>query len=158
MANDTTITLIGNMVDDGELRFTPSSGVAVYKFRIASTPRSFDKAKNAWVDGEPLFLTCSVWREAAESCAESLTKGARIIVVGRLKQRSYDTREGEKRTVFEVDVDEVGPSLRYATAAVKKVQRQDGGQTRSRTAPDDPWAGAEPAAARSSSFEEQPPF
>src|SRR5450432_4821426 len=125
-AGDTVITLIGNLVDDPELRFTPN-GQAVAKFRIASTPRFMDKATNEWKDGESLFLTCNVWRQAAENCAESLTRGMRVIVSGRLKQRSYETKEGEKRTVFEVEVDEVGPSLRSATAKVVKAARGPGG-------------------------------
>ena len=115
-AGDTVITLVGNLVDDPELRFTPS-GAAVAKFRIASTPRFLDKATNEWKDGESLFLSCNVWRQAAENVAESLQRGMRVIVQGRLKQRSYETKEGEKRTVFEVEVDEVGPSLRNATAS-----------------------------------------
>ena len=113
MAGETTITLIGNLVDDPELRFTPS-GAGVAKFRVASTPRFFDKTTNEWKDGESLFLTCSVWRHVAENVAESLTKGMRVIVQGRLRQRSYETNEGEKRTVYELDVEEVGPSLRNA--------------------------------------------
>ena len=125
-AGDTDITLVGNLVDDPELRFTPS-GHAVARFRIASTPRFLDKATNEWKDGESLFLTCNVWRQAAENCAESLTRGMRVIVQGRLKQRSYETKEGEKRTVFEVEVDEVGPSLRNATAKVIKAARGTGG-------------------------------
>src|SRR6187551_232542 len=125
MAGETVITVVGNLVDDPELRFTPS-GAAVAKFRVASTPRTFDRQTNEWKDGESLFLTCSVWRQAAENVAESLQKGMRVIVQGRLKQRSYDTKEGEKRTVFEVEVDEIGPSLRYATAKVNKVQRSGG--------------------------------
>ena len=120
MAGETIITVVGNLVDDPELRFTPS-GAAVANFRIASTPRTFDKQTNEWKDGEALFLTCSVWRQAAENVAESLQRGMRVIVQGRLKQRSYETREGEKRTVFEIDVDEVGPSLQYATAKVTRV-------------------------------------
>ena len=115
MAGETVITLIGNLVDDPELRFTPS-GAAVASFRIASTPRTYDRASGEWKDGETLFLSCSAWRQLGENVAESLTRGARVIVSGRLKQRSYETREGEKRTVYEVDVDEVGPSLRSATA------------------------------------------
>ncbi|WP_019631632.1 single-stranded DNA-binding protein [Actinomadura atramentaria] len=126
MAGETVITIVGNLVEDPNLRFT-SSGAAVASFRIASTPRSFDRQTNEWKDGESLFLTCSVWRQAAENVAESLTRGMRVIVQGRLKQRSYETREGEKRTVFEIDVDEVGPSLRNATAKVNKAQRQGGG-------------------------------
>jgi single-strand DNA-binding protein len=124
-AGDTTITLIGNLVDDPELRFTPS-GAAVAKFRVASTPRYLDKQTNEWKDGESLFLTCNVWRQAAENVAESLQRGMRVIVQGRLKQRSYETKEGEKRTVFEVEVDEVGPSLRSATAKVTRAQRSGG--------------------------------
>ncbi|GAA2051786.1 MULTISPECIES: single-stranded DNA-binding protein [Streptomyces] len=123
MAGETVITVVGNLVDDPELRFTPS-GAAVAKFRVASTPRIFDRQSNEWRDGESLFLTCSVWRQAAENVAESLTKGTRVIVQGRLKQRSYDDREGVKRTVFELEVDEVGASLRNATA---KVTRTSGG-------------------------------
>ncbi|MDP9398413.1 MAG: single-stranded DNA-binding protein [Actinomycetota bacterium] len=125
-AGDTTITLVGNLVDDPELRFT-SSGQAVAKFRIASTPRYLDKSTNEWKDGESLFLTCNVWRQAAENVAESLQRGMRVILQGRLKQRSYETKEGEKRTVFEVEVDEVGPSLRNASAKVNKTSRGGGG-------------------------------
>ncbi|MEI2715082.1 MAG: single-stranded DNA-binding protein [Nocardioides sp.] len=123
MAGETVITVVGNLVDDPELRFTPS-GSAVANFRIASTPRTFDRQTNEWKDGDALFLSCSVWRQAAENAAETLTKGMRVIVQGRLKQRSYETREGEKRTVIELEVDEVGPSLRYASA---KVTRSSGG-------------------------------
>lgn len=119
MANDTPITLTGNLVDDPELRFTPS-GAAVANFRIASTPRRFDKTTNEWQDGEALFLTCNVWRQAAENVAESLTKGMRVVVSGTLKARTWQTKEGENRTVFEVEVDEVGPSLKYAQAKVTK--------------------------------------
>lgn len=119
MANDTTITVIGNLTNDPELRFTPS-GVAVAKFRVASTPRSFDKSKNEWVDGEALFLPCTVWREYAEHVAESLTRGQRVVVVGRLVQRSFDDKEGNKRTIVELQVDEVGPALRYGTATFVK--------------------------------------
>ena len=126
MAGETVITVVGNLVDDPELRFTPS-GAAVANFRIASTPRTFDRQTNEWKDGDALFLTCSVWRQAAENVAESLQKGMRVVVQGRLKSRQYETREGEKRTVFEIDVDEVGPSLRYATAKVTKTQRSGGG-------------------------------
>jgi single-strand DNA-binding protein len=125
MAGDTTITVIGNLTDDPELRFTPS-GAAVAKFRVASTPRYMDKQSGEWKDGEALFLACTVWRQAAENVAESLQRGARVIVSGRLRQRSYETREGEKRTVIELEVDEVGPSLRYATAKVQKMQRSGG--------------------------------
>lgn len=126
MAGDTVITIVGNLVEDPNLRFTPS-GQAVASFRLASTPRFFDRQSNDWKDGEALFLTCNVWRQAAENCAESLQRGMRVIVQGRLKQRSYETREGEKRTVYEIEVDEVGPSLRNATAKVNKTQRQGGG-------------------------------
>jgi single-strand DNA-binding protein len=119
MAGETVITVVGNLVDDPELRFTPS-GAAVAKFRVASTPRTFDRQTNEWKDGESLFLTCSVWRQAAENVAESLQRGMRVIVQGRLKQRSYEDREGVKRTVYELDVDEVGASLRSATAKVTK--------------------------------------
>lgn len=122
---DTPITVVGNLVADPELRYTPS-GAAVVNFRVASTPRRFDSQSNQWVDGEALFLTCNVWRQAAENVANSLTKGDRVIVTGRLRQRSFDTREGEKRTVFEVEVDEVGPSLKYATSQVTKTPRQGG--------------------------------
>jgi len=162
MANDTTITIIGNITDDPELRFTPN-GAAVANFTVASTPRFLDKATNEWKDGDALFLRCSIWRQAAENVAESLTRGARVIVSGRLKQRSYETKEGEKRTVYEVEVDEVGPSLKYATAKVNKVQRSGGGGGFGGGAPsggsnggapaEDPWATATPAAAS-----DEPPF
>jgi single-strand DNA-binding protein len=142
MAGDTQITLVGNLVDDVDMRFTPS-GAAVANFRVASTPRTFDKASGDWKDGESMFLTCTVWRQQAENCAESLTRGMRVIVQGRLKQRSYDTREGEKRTVFEIDVDEVGPALRSATAKVTKTPRQQGGGFQS--APSAPQGGYNPA-------------
>ena len=160
-AGDTVITLVGNLVDDPELRFTPS-GAAVAKFRIASTPRFMDKATNEWKDGESLFLTCNVWRQAAENCAESLQRGMRVIVSGRLKQRSYETKEGEKRTVFEVEVDEVGPSLRNATAKVVKAARGTGGGGGfgggsgggGGSAADDPWSTPAPAGG----FSDEPPF
>ncbi|HLU29688.1 MAG TPA: single-stranded DNA-binding protein [Glycomyces sp.] len=126
MAGETVITVVGNLTADPELRFTPS-GAAVASFTVASTPRTFDRQSNEWKDGETLFLRCSVWREAAENVAESLAKGNRVIVQGRLVQRSFETREGEKRTVVEMQVDEVGPSLRYATAKVTRTQRQGGG-------------------------------
>ncbi len=126
MAGETVITVIGNLTGDPELRFTPS-GAAVASFTVASTPRTFDRQSNDWKDGDTLFLRCSVWRQAAENVAESLTKGQRVIVQGRLKQRSFETKEGEKRTVVELDVDEVGPSLRSATAKVQKTQRAGGG-------------------------------
>ncbi len=126
MAGETVITVVGNLVDDPELRFTPS-GAAVANFRIASTPRTFDKQSNEWKDGDALFLSCAVWRQAAENVAESLQKGMRVVVQGRLKSRQYETREGEKRTVFEIDVEEVGPSLKYATAKVTRASRGGGG-------------------------------
>ncbi|MGW8366300.1 single-stranded DNA-binding protein [Streptomyces wedmorensis] len=125
MAGETVITVVGNLVDDPELRFTPS-GAAVAKFRIASTPRTFDRQTNEWKDGESLFLTCSVWRQAAENVAESLQRGMRVVVQGRLKQRSYEDREGVKRTVYELDVEEVGPSLKNATAKVTKTTGRGG--------------------------------
>ncbi|MFB7821856.1 single-stranded DNA-binding protein [Streptomyces hydrogenans] len=125
MAGETVITVVGNLVDDPELRFTPS-GAAVAKFRVASTPRTFDRQTNEWKDGESLFLTCSVWRQAAENVAESLTRGMRVVVQGRLKQRSYEDNQGVKRTVFELDVEEVGPSLRNATAKVTKTTGRGG--------------------------------
>jgi single-strand DNA-binding protein len=163
-AGDTQITIVGNLVDDPELRFTPS-GQAVAKFRIASTPRFFDKQAQEYKDGEGLFLTCNVWRQAAENCAESLTRGMRVIVQGRLKQRSYETREGEKRTVYEVEADEVGPSLKNATAKVAKTQRQGaggqgqqaGGSRRDGIGPaDDPWATG--SAPTTGGFSDDPPF
>ncbi|CAM5582007.1 MULTISPECIES: single-stranded DNA-binding protein [Streptomyces] len=167
MAGETVITVIGNLVDDPELRFTPS-GAAVAKFRVASTPRTFDRQTNEWKDGESLFLTCSVWRQAAENVAESLQRGMRVIVQGRLKQRSYEDREGVKRTVYELDVEEVGPSLRNATAKVTKTAGgarggqggygggggqagggwgggPGGGQQGGGAPADDPWATGAPA-------------
>ncbi|MDO7868188.1 single-stranded DNA-binding protein [Nocardioides jiangxiensis] len=126
MAGETVITVVGNLVDDPELRFTPS-GAAVANFRIASTPRTFDRQTNEWKDGDALFLSCSVWRQAAENVAESLQRGMRVVVQGRLKARSYEDREGQKRTVFEIEVEEVGPSLKYATAKVSRTTRQGGG-------------------------------
>ena len=160
MAGDTLITVIGNLTADPELRFTPS-GAAVASFTVASTPRTFDKQSGEWKDGEALFLRCNIWRQAAENMAESLTRGARVIVNGRLKQRSFETREGEKRTVVELDVDEIGPSLRYATAKVNKVSRGSGsggygaggGQS---APPDDPWGAAPPAG--SGGYADEPPF
>jgi single-strand DNA-binding protein len=147
-AGDTVITLVGNLVDDPELRFTPS-GAAVAKFRIASTPRFLDKQTNEWKDGESLFLSCNVWRQAAENVAESLQRGMRVIVQGRLKQRSYETKEGEKRTVYEIEVDEVGPSLKSATAKVNKTTRgAGGGGFGGGGADNDPWASASPAPAQ----------
>jgi single-strand DNA-binding protein len=179
MAGDTVITVVGNLTADPELRFTPS-GAAVANFTVASTPRQFDRQSNEWKDGDTLFMRCSVWREAAENVAESLTKGTRVIVQGRLVQRSYETREGEKRTVVELQVDEVAPSLRYATAKVTRSQRGGGGQgggggyggggggysgggssggygggqggSRSSSQAEDPWASS------GSSFSDEPPF
>ncbi len=141
MAGDTPITVVGNLTADPELRFTPS-GAAVANFTVASTPRTFDRQTNEWKDQDTLFLNCSVWRQAAENAAESLTRGMRVIVQGRLKARSYETREGEKRTVFEIDVEEVGPSLRSATAKVAKTSRSGGGQGGGFQSGggDDPWA------------------
>ncbi|GGJ87881.1 single-stranded DNA-binding protein [Pilimelia anulata] len=172
MAGDTTITVVGNLTDDPELRFTPS-GAAVAKFRVASTPRFLDKASGEWKDGEPLFLACNIWRQAAENVAESLQRGSRVIVTGRLRQRSYETREGEKRTVIELEVDEIGPSLRYATAKVQKMSRSGGGGFGASGGgqggggsnnADDPWANAAPAGrssggdSRGGNFDEEPPF
>ena len=144
--NEPTLTVVGNLVADPELRFTPN-GAAVANFTVASTPRSFDKQANEWKDGETLFLRCSVWREAAENAAESLTRGARVIVTGRLVSRSWETKEGEKRTVMEMQVEEVGPSLRYATAKVAKTDRKGGGQT-------DAWS--TPAGSAGSAYDEAP--
>jgi single-strand DNA-binding protein len=143
MAGETVITVVGNLTGDPELRFTPS-GAAVANFTIASTPRNFDKQTNEWKDGDTLFLNCSIWRQAAENVAESLQKGMRVVAQGRLKQRSYETREGEKRTVVELDVEEVGPSLKYSTAKVTRVTRGGGGGGFSGGG-DDPWA-SQPAA------------
>lgn len=146
MAGETTITIVGNLVADPEIRFTPR-GDAVATFTVATTPRTFDRASGEWVDGDAMFLTCQVWRQAAENVAESLTKGMRVIVQGRLKSRTYETRDGSRRTVFEVECDEVGPSLRYATATVNRAT--SGGTpapTRKAQRPsprqkvDDPWA------------------
>jgi single-strand DNA-binding protein len=180
MAGETVITVVGNLTDDPELRFTPS-GAAVAKFRIASTPRTLDRQSGEWKDGEPLFLACNIWRDAAEHVAESLQRGTRLIVQGRLRQRSYETREGEKRTVYELEVDEIGPSLRYATAKVQRMSRSGGGGGGGFGASnggggnrqpsgggggnfDDPWATAAPAqggrsgGGTSSSFDDEPPF
>ncbi|TAM67994.1 single-stranded DNA-binding protein [Mycobacterium sp.] len=175
MAGDTTITVVGNLTADPELRFTPS-GAAVANFTVASTPRIYDRQSGEWKDGEALFLRCNIWREAAENVAESLTRGSRVIVTGRLKQRSFETREGEKRTVFEVEVDEIGPSLRYATAKVNKASRSGGGGgggggfgggggggSRQQAAPatsapaDDPW-GSAPASGSFGGGDDEPPF
>jgi single-strand DNA-binding protein len=166
MAGDTNITIIGNLTDDPELRFT-ASGAAVAKFRVASTPRVLDKSSGEWKDGEALFLACTVWRQVAENVAESLQRGARVIVSGRLRQRSYETKEGEKRTVYEVEVDEIGPSLRYATAKVQKMSRSGGGGgfggssggSGGGFAADDPWATAAPASSGGGgNFDDEPPF
>ncbi len=176
MAGDTTITVVGNLTADPELRFTPS-GAAVANFTVASTPRIFDRQSREWKDGEALFLRCNIWREAAENVAESLTRGSRVIVTGRLKQRSFETREGEKRTVFEVEVDEIGPSLRYATAKVNKANRSGGGGggfgggrggpavpaagaapgRRPQRATEDPW-GSAPASGSFGGSDDEPPF
>jgi single-strand DNA-binding protein len=170
MAGDTVITVVGNLTDDPELRFTPS-GAAVANFTVASTPRFLDKQTNEWKDGDALFLRCNIWRQAAENCAESLQRGMRVVVQGRLKQRSYETKEGEKRTVYELEVDEIGPSLRYATAKVVKGQRAGGGGGFGGGAPagggfgggapaggaaDDPWA--TPAPGGGGGFSDEPPF
>ena len=174
MAGETVITVVGNLTDDPELRFTPS-GAAVAKFRVASTPRTLDRNSGEWKDGEPLFLQCNIWRQAAENVAESLHRGARVIVTGRLRQRSYETREGEKRTVMELEVDEIGPSLRYATAKVQKMSRSGGGGGfgAGGNAPsqgsggggggygDDPWATAAPVGGPGgggNNFDDEPPF
>ncbi|MCE7005143.1 single-stranded DNA-binding protein [Kibdelosporangium philippinense] len=179
MAGDTIITVVGNLTADPELRFT-SSGAAVASFTVASTPRTFDRQSNEWKDGEALFMRCSIWRQAAENVAESLTRGARVVVTGRLKQRSYDTREGEKRTVIELEVDEIGPSLRYATAKVNRVSRGEGGGggfggggggnsggggggNRQSVPADDPWGSAPPAGGGGGGgggggFSDEPPF
>ena len=176
MAGDTIITVVGNLTADPELRFT-SSGAAVASFTVASTPRTFDRQSGEWKDGEALFMRCSIWRQAAENVAESLTRGARVVVTGRLKQRSFDTREGEKRTVIELEVDEIGPSLRYATAKVNRVSRGDGGGggfgggggsnngggggggggNRQSAPADDPWGSAPPTGG-GGGFSDEPPF
>ncbi|ORL34996.1 single-stranded DNA-binding protein [Prescottella equi] len=161
MAGDTTLTIIGNLTADPELRFTPA-GAAVANFTVAATPRTFDRQSNEWKDGDALFLRCTIWREAAENVAESLTRGSRVIVSGRLKQRSYETREGEKRTVIELEVDEIGPSLRYATAKVNKASKSGNGtgsgyagnQDRGTAPADDPWG----SAPQSGSQTDEPPF
>lgn len=174
MAGETIITVVGNITADPELRFTPS-GAAVANFTVASTPRTFDRQSGEWKDGEALFMRCNIWRQAAENVAESLTRGMRVMVTGRLKQRSYETREGEKRTVVELEVDEVGPSLKYATAKVNKVSRgsggggfggaggggaggSGGGGGFSGGAPaDDPWGSAPPAGSGPAA-DDEPPF
>jgi len=171
MAGDTVMTVIGNLTADPELRFT-ASGAAVANFTVASTPRTFDRASGEWKDGEALFLRCNIWRQPAENVAESLVRGSRVIVSGRLKQRSFETKEGEKRTVIELEVDEIGPSLRYATAKVNRAQRSDssggggygggsgsGGSGGRPSAPpaDDPWGSAPPAGS-SGGYSDEPPF
>ncbi len=173
MAGDTVITVVGNLTGDPELRFTPS-GAAVANFTVASTPRSFDKNANEWKDGEALFLRCSVWRQAAENVAESLHKGTSVIVQGRLKQRSYETKEGEKRTVYELDVDEVGPSLRWASAKVTKASRgggggygggnsgsgsgSGGGASTGGASNDDPWSSPPAGGGSGGGWTDEPPF
>ncbi len=169
MAGETVITVVGNLTADPELRFTPS-GAAVANFTVASTPRTFDRQSGEWKDGEALFLRCNVWRQPAENVAESLTRGMRVMVSGRLRQRSFETREGEKRTVVELEVDEVGPSLRYATAKINKVSRGNSGGGGfggggGGSAPsggggggyDDPW-GSAPAAGGGQAADDEPPF
>jgi len=175
MAGETVITVVGNLTADPELRFTPS-GAAVANFTVASTPRTFDRQSGEWKDGEALFLRCNVWRQPAENVAESLTRGMRVMVSGRLRQRSFETREGEKRTVVELEVDEVGPSLRYATAKINKVSRGSGGgggfgggggggaggaggggSAPSGGGYDDPW-GSAPAAGSGPAADDEPPF
>ncbi len=171
MAGDTIITVVGNLTADPELRFT-ASGAAVANFTVASTPRTFDRASGEFKDGEALFLRCNIWRQAAENVAESLTRGSRVVVTGRLKQRSFDTKEGEKRTVIELEVDEIGPSLRYATAKVNRVNRPagggggggggtgggGGGYGGGGSGPaDDPWASAPPAGG-GGGYSDEPPF
>ena len=166
MAGETVITVVGNLTADPELRFT-SSGAAVANFTVASTPRTLDRQSGEWKDGDALFLRCNIWRQAAENTAETLTRGMRVVVQGRLRQRSFETREGEKRTVVEMEVDEVGPSLRYATAKVNKVSRQggasgSGGYGSSGSSSDDPWNSAPQAGsgapASSGGSDEEPPF
>ncbi|MCP2242515.1 single-stranded DNA-binding protein [Lentzea aerocolonigenes] len=149
MAGETTITVVGNLTADPEFRFI-QSGAAVASFTVASTPRTFDKQSGEWKDGEALFLRCNVWRQVAENVAESLTRGSRVLVTGRLRQRSFETKEGEKRTVVELEVDEIGPSLRYATAKVNKVSRGDGGRPvqHAPVPAQDPWNEAPHASAR----------
>jgi single-strand DNA-binding protein len=168
MAGETIITVVGNLTADPELRFT-AAGAAVASFTVASTPRTFDRQSGEWKDGEALFLRCNIWRQAAENTAESLTRGMRVIVTGRLRQRSFETREGEKRTVMEMDVDEIGPSLRYATAKVNRATRQGaamggGGYGSAGGPPDDPWSSAPQAGAPTGSgngasgYDDEPPF
>jgi single-strand DNA-binding protein len=165
MAGETVITVVGNLVSDPELRFTPA-GAGVANFTVASTPRTLDRQSGEWRDGEPLFLRCSIWRDAAEHVAESLTKGVRVIVQGRLKQRSYE-KDGQKRTVYELEVDEIGPSLKWATASVSRSDKggSNGGQQGGRSDRggnfDDPWdqgAGRGGGSRTTSSFDDEPPF
>ena len=158
-AGDTPITLVGNLTNDPELRFTPS-GAAVAKFTVASTPRYMDRQTNEWKDGDTLFLQCQIWRQAAENVAETLTRGMRVIVSGKLKQRSYETKEGKKRTVFEVEVDEVGPSLRNATAKVTKTTKQGGGGFSAPAESSDDWSSTTSVGGgwTSTTADEQPPF
>jgi len=163
MAGETTITLIGNLTSDPELRFTPS-GAAVANFTVASTPRTFDRQTQEWKDGEAMFLNCAAWRNLAENVAESLTKGSRVIVSGRLRSRSYEGREGEKRTVFEIEVDEIGPSLRYATAKVTRTTSSGGGGSwsggGSQSAPASDWSapGAGESDPWANAQSDEPPF
>lgn len=169
MAGETIMTVVGNLTADPELRFTPS-GAAVANFTVASTPRKFNAQTNQWEDMDALFMRCNIWRQAAENVAESLTRGSRVVVTGRLRQRSYDTKEGEKRTVVELEVDEIGPSLKYATAKVNKVSRGSGGGgfgggNQQASGGDDPWGSAPQAGAAGGGFggarggsNEEPPF
>ncbi|NMO03487.1 single-stranded DNA-binding protein [Gordonia sp. TBRC 11910] len=181
MAGETVITVVGNLTADPELRFTPS-GAAVANFTVASTPRTFDRQSNEWKDGEALFMRCNIWRDAAENVTESLTKGSRVIVTGRLRQRSFETREGEKRTVVELEVDEIGPSLRYATAKVNRASRGNsggggfgassgggyggpsgggtnrGGGSSQPTQADDPWGSAPASSGSFGGNDDEPPF
>jgi single-strand DNA-binding protein len=166
MAGETIITVVGNLTADPELRFTPN-GAAVANFTIAATPRTFDRTSNEWKDGEALFLRCSLWKQAGENVAESLTRGTRVIAQGRLKQRSYETREGEKRTVIELEVDEIGPSLKYATAKVMRAQRfgasgggsqQQSSSSQSSGGNDDPWGTPAPSGGWGSAPSDEPPF
>lgn len=154
MAGETTLTVVGNLTADPELRFT-QSGAAVASFTVASTPRTFDKQSGEWKDGEALFLRCNVWRQVAENVAESLKRGHRVLVSGRLRQRSFE-HEGQKRTTMELEVDEIGPSLRYVQVSVRKVDREGGNQPPRQQPPaDDPWGSAPPASGR---YADEPPF
>ncbi|SDP80512.1 single-strand DNA-binding protein [Actinopolyspora xinjiangensis] len=156
MAGETVTTVVGNLTADPELRFTPS-GAAVANFTVASTPRFYDRQAGEWKDGEALFLRCNIWRQAAENVAETLTRGMRVVVQGRLRQRSFETKEGEKRTVVEMEVDEVGPSLRYATAKVNKISRGGSGGGSGGAGGEDPWNSAPPAGS-GGGFSDEPPF